>query len=171
MWSFYLHSSEGWTPKFIEQMEAEHEWMNNEWMLGIIQDPMVYAAMNQENSKGTIFSLLFFLGEQLGDFLGFLSGMRWYKRSLFYFFFKRSLILKMVLWVTAMTIGLLSSMVVKNVGSGVRLPWSESLLCLLATVWSDLRQITEPWYLLHKVPWSLNEITNQRTSYRSLHKL
>lgn len=37
-------------------------------MLGIMQDPVVGTSMNQENSKGSIFSLVFFL-EQLGDFL------------------------------------------------------------------------------------------------------
>lgn len=62
-------SNGDWAPNFVERMEAEHEWINNEWMLGIVLDPVVRTAVNQESSKGNIFSMLFFLGEQLGDFL------------------------------------------------------------------------------------------------------
>lgn len=57
------------TPKFVERMEAEHEWMNNEWMQGSILDPVRGTVLNQDRSKIIIYSLLFFLGKHLGDFL------------------------------------------------------------------------------------------------------
>lgn len=56
----FIHTPQtGQSTRFIERMKAEHEWMKNEWMLGIILDLVVGIAINQERAKKP-FSLCFF---------------------------------------------------------------------------------------------------------------
>lgn len=38
----YTLQTEDWAPMYVEGLEAAHEWMNDEWMLSIIQDICAY---------------------------------------------------------------------------------------------------------------------------------
>lgn len=141
-------------------------------------DPVVGTAINQDGSEGAIFSLLSFSGSS-GWFLsvtvskglpswsaasspGSRAGTRekWASVSMAESdggYRRRSLICKVVLWVTARQQDCCPVW-----GLRVKVLQSDglSLLCLLAAVWSDLGQVTEPWCLLRKVSWGLSGIMN-----------